>query len=239
MALLGNAAMMLWYDIVPEQIAEHDDWHTREHFPERVAIPGFMRAQRWVAESPGPRYFVVYEVVDVDVLSSAAYLDRLNHPTAWTTRLMPNFRGMVRGFMSFQSRHGQVLGTAALSLRFSAAPGKDQQLRDWLDRDLIPDALRRRGITSAFVLRSARTPDMTVEQRIRGGDAGVDTVLLLTAYSSECLQDLSATKLASVSLEAHGAATQVQSGIYALACLADTLHIESTGRQIHCDVERK
>jgi len=46
MALLGSAAMLLWYDIVREQIGEHDDWHTREHFPERLGVPGFIRTRR-------------------------------------------------------------------------------------------------------------------------------------------------------------------------------------------------
>ena len=44
--MTGSAAMLLWYDIVPEQVTEHDEWHTREHFPERVGIPGFLCAQR-------------------------------------------------------------------------------------------------------------------------------------------------------------------------------------------------
>ena len=108
--------MLLWYDIVPEQVAEHDDWHTRQHFPERVGIPGFIRAQRWVASSPGARYFVVYEVTDIDVLSSAPYLERLNNPTPWTSRMMPSFRGMVRGFCKLESSHGSVLGTTVCDL---------------------------------------------------------------------------------------------------------------------------
>jgi len=106
MALLGRAAMLLWYDIIPEQIAEHDDWHTRQHFPERVGIPGFIRAQRWVSRSPGSRYFVVYEVSDVDVLSSAAYLERLNNPTPWTRKMMPHYRGMTRGLCSVMKSAG-------------------------------------------------------------------------------------------------------------------------------------
>ena len=223
MALLGAAAMMLWYDIVPDQIAEHDDWHTREHFPERVAIPGFMRAQRWVSESGGPRYFVVYEVSDIDVLSSAPYLDRLDNPTAWTRRLMPHFRGMARGFMSVRSRHGQVLGATALSVRFAVTAGQDRRLRDGLDHELIPAALQTRGVTSAFVLQSERTPEMTAEQSIRGRDAGVDGVLFVTGYSCEALKELSSTTLTSTTLEAHGGSPQVHSGVYKLACLADSI----------------
>ena len=186
-----------------------------------MAIPGFICAQRWVAQSPGPRNFIVYEVADLDVLSSAAYRDRLDHPTPWTTRIMPHFRGMARGFMNFQSRNGQLLGTSALVVRYSAAPAREQPLQHWLDGDLIPDALRRPGVTSAHVLTSGRTPEMTVEQSIRGSDARVDRVLLLTGYNVECIQELAATRVAASSLEAHGASPQVQSGVYALGCIAD------------------
>src|SRR4051812_42652044 len=98
MALLGDAAMLLWYDIVPEHVAEHDEWHAREHFPERVGIPGFLRAQRWTGEPGSPRYFIIYEVADVGVLTDKPYMERLNNPTPWTSRMMPQFRGMTRGF---------------------------------------------------------------------------------------------------------------------------------------------
>jgi len=43
--------------------------------------PGFLRAQRWVAEGGSPRYFVVYEVADIGVLSDRPYLHCLNHST--------------------------------------------------------------------------------------------------------------------------------------------------------------
>ncbi len=46
MPLLGQAAMLLSFDIAAEAIAEHDDWHTHEHLPERLAIPGFLRGMR-------------------------------------------------------------------------------------------------------------------------------------------------------------------------------------------------
>ena len=47
MALLGKAAMILSFDIVPDAIAEHDHWHSCEHLHERMSIPGFLRGSRW------------------------------------------------------------------------------------------------------------------------------------------------------------------------------------------------
>jgi hypothetical protein len=97
MALLGKGAMLLSFDVAPEAIVEHDDWHTHEHMPERLSIPGFLRGSRWIAERGQPRYFVVYEVEEVGVLASTAYLEQLNNPTPWTAKMMVHYRGMTRG----------------------------------------------------------------------------------------------------------------------------------------------
>jgi len=220
MALLGKAAMLLWYDIVPEQIAEHDDWHTRQHFPERVGIPGFLRAQRWVSRSPGPRYFVVYEVANIDVLSSAAYNERLNHPTPWTRTIMSHFRGMVRGFCHLQSAHGTVLGATGLTIRYAPRPGREEALQHLLERTLALDLMQRRGVCSIHGLRSGRMPEMTAEQRIRGRDASVDRVLLVTGHSAEAMDALAATELSPDALEAHGAVPDAAISAVSLACLS-------------------
>ena len=227
MALLGNAAMLLWYDIVPEHVAEHDDWHTRQHFPERVAIPGFIRAQRWVSTAPGPRYFVAYEVTGIEVLSSAHYLERLNHPTPWTSRMMPSFRGMVRGFCKLESRHGTVLGTSGVTLRYSASPGTEDRLQQWLDGELIPGLMLRKGFASAFLLRSDGAPEMTAEQRIRGRDASVDRVLMMTGYSPDLMADVAQSDLREDALESRGALPGAAVGVFRLACVS--------GASLRCD----
>jgi hypothetical protein len=229
MALLGSASMLLWYDIIPEQIAEHDDWHTRQHFPERVGIPGFIRAQRWVSSAGSPRYFVVYEVANIDVLSSTAYLERLNNPTPWTSRIMPSFRGMVRGFCTLESSHGTVLGTTALTMRYSAAPGDDDRLHHWMHDELMPKLMLRKGLASAFLFRSDRAPEMTEEQRIRGRDATVDRVLLVTGYSPEVMATLAQNELGAIPLEGHGASPGAHADFFQLACLSDRVYSESAG----------
>ena len=221
MALIGPAAMLLWFDIDPEHVAEHDEWHTREHFPERVGIPGFLRAQRWISAASSPRYHILYEVADVGVLSSAPYLKRLNNPTPWTSRMMMHYRGMVRGYCRLESGTGTVLGTTGVSVRFSAARDMELPLQAWLDRELIPRLAARRGFASAFLFRSGGAPEMTVEQKIRGRDAGAEWVLLATGYSADLMNELAATDLAAGAFEAHGASSGTISVAYQLACLSD------------------
>jgi hypothetical protein len=81
MALMGPATMVAIYDLEEEWESKHDDWHSHEHMHERVGIPGFLRGRRYVADGDGTRCFVLYEVDSLDVLTSDAYLERLNNPT--------------------------------------------------------------------------------------------------------------------------------------------------------------
>jgi hypothetical protein len=74
MPLLGPAAMLLSFDVLPQATAEHDHWHTHEHLPERLSIPGFLRGTRWVALRGRPRYLVLYEVAGLQTLTSPPYL---------------------------------------------------------------------------------------------------------------------------------------------------------------------
>ncbi|HYI87504.1 MAG TPA: hypothetical protein VEX61_10440, partial [Burkholderiales bacterium] len=82
--MLGKAAVAMWWEIASEVRAEWEDWHTREHMPERLGIPGFLRGTRWIAESGQPSYFVLYEAERVQTLTAGTYLERLNHPTRWS-----------------------------------------------------------------------------------------------------------------------------------------------------------
>jgi hypothetical protein len=219
MALSGSGAMVLYYDIVPAAVEDHDDWHTHEHFPERLAIPGFLRGSRWLATGGGPRYLVIYEVVDVAVLSDGPYLERLNNPTPWTTRMMQNFRGMVRGFCSVTSSSGSGLGNALFSVRYSPMPDKQNELRDWLRIKILPSISGQPGVVSAHMLEPAAKPPMTKEQTIRGQDAEMPWVLLVTAYSPGALTRIAGEELGTQEFERHGAGTPLTRQTYGLDIL--------------------
>ena len=215
MPLLGSAAMLLSFDVAPEAIPEHDDWHTHEHLPERLSIPGFLRGTRWVARRGQPRYLVLYEVMDLATLTSEAYLARLNAPSAWTSRMMPHYRGMARGFCSVTGSAGLGMGCLALSIRFKPEPEAAPPLRKWLVEELLPREAACRGIGSAHLLEAGATPAMTNEQRIRGADAGVDWAVLVIGYSEEALIRLADADLHEANLARRGA-VHVTNAIYAI-----------------------
>src|SRR5690606_4250894 len=94
--MLGKAAIAMWWDMAAKWREEFEDWHSHEHFPERMGVPGFLRGSRWASAEGAEGFFVLYELDAYETLMSSAYRDRLNQPTPWSTKLMPQHRNMIR-----------------------------------------------------------------------------------------------------------------------------------------------
>jgi len=218
---LPRAAMLLSFDIAAEAQLEHDDWHSHEHLPERLAIPGFLRGSRWRALAGGPAYFVMYEVGELGVLSSPAYMDRLNHPSPWTAKMMPSYRGMRRGLCEIVARAGHGLGGFGLLLRFGVQADGEAALRDWLAGEVLPALPAQTGLASTMLLRSGLQAAQTVEQRIRGQDAAVDWALLVTGFARSSIEALATGALMPSALARRGA-SDIASATYQLVhCLSE------------------
>jgi hypothetical protein len=194
MALLGSAAIAMWWDIAPAQRIEFEDWHSREHFPERLNIAGFLRGSRWSSSNDG--FFVMYELETYDTLTSPHYLERLNNPTPWSTKMMSHHRNMVRSQCRVIASYGGGIGRSLLTVRVSPEAGQADAVR----RALL-DALRKVplaiGLTGGHLLVTD-TPQLaqTKEQAIRGGkDAVADWIMLVSGYDAQALDDLAAIKL--------------------------------------------
>lgn len=69
---------------------EFNAWYDEEHLAERLAIPGFRSATRWVADVPpgSGKYLATYELDSLAVLSSPAYLARFHNQTPWSRRCL-------------------------------------------------------------------------------------------------------------------------------------------------------
>jgi len=207
--------MLLSFDVVSEARSEHDDWHTHEHLPERLSIPGFLRGSRWVATRGQPRYFVLYEVAELATLTSTAYLERLNNPSAWTSKMMPHYRGMSRGLCSVIGSTGLGIGGLTYLVRFRAQAEAAESVRTWLLEEVFPKLPVKRGIGSAHLLQGAADAPMTNEQRIRGTDTGVDWALLVMGYEADALSCLARDVLGPQHLERRGVVAAID-GHYGL-----------------------
>jgi hypothetical protein len=68
---LGSLIAVLEHGPVAQD--EFDDWYDTEHIPERLDVPGFLRAQRWAAADGSPVSVVLYDLEDLAVLDGEAY----------------------------------------------------------------------------------------------------------------------------------------------------------------------
>ncbi len=230
MALAGQAALAMWWDIAPEVRADFEHWHAHEHFPERLAIPGFLRASRWRSADGGDGCFVLYELADHAVLGSPAYLARLNAPTPWSTRLMPHHRHMVRSQCHVLESRGGMTARAALTVRLAPAGRREAALRDALRR-LCESAPSQPGIAGMHLLRHEGPPiGATTEQRLRGlADGAADWVLIVAGYDRVALAALCDRELDDQALVAMGAAQGCVRGLFELAYAAVGTDVAGVG----------
>ena len=194
MPLLGTGAVAMWWDMAPARRTEFEDWHSHEHLPERVGVPGLRRGSRWFDAMGGDGFFVLYEHESYETMTGSAYFARLNDPTPWSVKMMPHHRNMVRSQCRVAASCGGVIAGCMTTLRISPAPGQADALDDHL-RLLLGRVPQHVGATGGHLLKTQASPAKpTKEQMIRGGaDMAADWIVLLTGYALEALQELASS----------------------------------------------
>ena len=103
---------------------EFNAWYDAEHVPERLAVPGFETALRYVCISGAPRYLAMYDMNNAAVLDTEGYLRvSFDRSSPWTKRVT----GRVKVYRSAGSQvyPGTAITTGApraLLLRFRNVP---------------------------------------------------------------------------------------------------------------------
>ena len=195
MSLRGHAAMLAWHGLAEDFIATHDEWHSREHMAERVSIEGFLRGRRYRSVDTTGGTFLMYEVSDFEVLTSPAYLERLNHPTPWTRQTVPGVQDLCRTLCRTKTSRGLGIGRLIWTLRLRTALESISrtQLISWLDEQ-VELLLEQQGLNAVHVLVGDADASALKnrEKQLRSGDAvPADVVLLVEGYSAEVLMNLS------------------------------------------------
>lgn len=219
MGLVGGGVLAIWNDIAPGDEAEFNHWHTREHVPERVGIPGFLRGRRYAATAGSPAYFTLYETDSVATLSGPAYLARLNDPTPWTRRALPLFRNTNRSACRVTLSLGHGVGGALGTLRLEPLPSREEELRAWLTGTTLPALVDRPGIVGAHLceadLSATRVP--TEERKLRDReDAIARWVLLVEGMETDIVEAACRDFLDPEALARRGASGDTALGIYRL-----------------------
>lgn len=199
--------LAIWNDCERGREAEFEEWYQHEHFHERIAVPGFLLGRRYEVISGSPRYFCFYLTQSPAVLTSPAYLERLDNPTPMTRKIMTDaFRDMSRTVCHRTLRLGAMRGAAAITLRFNEPI--DQRALWTTVESLLKDKAVACG--EVWTAVDAATVPVSQEERLRGGDKKIAGCLYV-----ETLREGEAKAVAdSLSRQYPGATV----GVYRLLC---------------------
>ena len=190
MSLLGDAVLVNWGGIVEVKELEYNEWHSKEHMPERISLPGFLRGLRAVGISGtdiNHKYFMMYEAERKEVFVSKKYLERLNNPTDWTKDILSNYLSPSRTICSVISSKSMGVGGYISTIRFLDNEILKNQNVEYL-KTATSIILKLNGITGMHVLigDSSFGQMNTQEKKIRSSQ-GLDDQIVSQAVIIEGL----------------------------------------------------
>ena len=176
----GTGLLMLWTDIDPEYEEAFNRWYDEEHLERLLAVPGFLSAARYMAIRGGPRYLAMYELDDVSVLRTAAFLDDVRfRPSPQRQRASGAHVGrnfILNGYRQiFPARTDPVELTMGPSPylqmgRIDVPAAIEEEFNDWYNWVYIPTYLTVPGVIRArrYVAVDAQPKYLTVYEFQRG-----------------------------------------------------------------------
>jgi len=224
MPLQARAFLGIWHNLKPGFEREFDRWHTYEHMPERVGVPGFRVARRYMNWKLASHLcFTMYEGAHTETFRSPGYLARLNDPTPWTRRVGAAQTDFLRGAFEVQLSLGAGIGGAMGTIRIGLEDAAREQAMPAL-RHACQDVAALDGVVGVHLgvaqkeVTGVRTKEME-NRPSTGAENAIDTVVLVETIGFEELE----ANLADVAarLRVRGAAA-AQAEPYRLAYLLAT-----------------
>ncbi|MBR1212413.1 DUF4286 family protein [Bradyrhizobium sp. JYMT SZCCT0180] len=155
MPIAGKGMLLTSMNIDPADEAEFNRWYDREHLEERVAMPGFLEARRYVAHDGDPKYLSLYSTETIEVLDSPFYRTALANQTAWSKANIARFKNMIRGVSRITISRGTGRGAVLGIIRLRPPASGEDKLRAALRDQLDPAELD--GIISMHLLENNPT----------------------------------------------------------------------------------
>src|SRR5437868_6831840 len=208
----GAGFLAIWSDVEPDHLTDYRHWLTREHTTERVTTSGFLAVRVFrAARADINRFFILYELESPEVLDGPAYLARLNAPTPWSQRIMPQLGNFIRGGGVMTARAGRGEGFVITALRIERLPEQPQRLADAI--------VALDGIVAVQIgaTDAARTAVPTAEKGMRKQEGFFAGLLIVEALDQASLRN-ALRRAAELAPEIAGGAgdPEVYRGVFAL-----------------------
>lgn len=131
MAVEGDLLLAIWNDFDSARIEDYEEWHSREHVPERASVTGIHSGTRLRNDKLAcHRYLTLYDIQDAAVLTGPEYSELLTKPTPCSATMRPGFRNFLRVPLRVVRSEGWGLGGsfAVVGTAHSLTPDNVEEL---------------------------------------------------------------------------------------------------------------
>ena len=191
----AKALLGVWMDPAPEREDDLNRWYAEEHFPDRLAMPGWLRGRRYLSLEGEHKYVALYDLENLEALTSPTYRENMANSTPWTRQVVDNLRGFTRTeYELMQSIGESPAGGApyALLVRLETDDAHDPELNEWYEQEHL------KAIAGVPGCLSARRYRMTA-----GSEGSVKYLMIYEAKDRESIRNNAWMKAANTEWTLH------------------------------------
>jgi hypothetical protein len=161
---MSKGLLFASFDFSGAQEDEFHDWYDLEHIPERLRVPGFLNAERWISDENPKIAAATYDLESPSVMQSAPYRAiGGENLSVWSRRIIRKTQRILR-FEGEQLVPGDAVAPpnagGLLVATMDVDPEHEKEFNDWYNQEHLPQLGAVPG-----VLRARR-------YRVSGEDSG-------------------------------------------------------------------
>jgi hypothetical protein len=141
------------FNYAPVNADEFNAWYDTEHIPERLRVPGFINAERWIGADDPKVSIATYDLQSLDVLRSSPYQAvAYENLSPWSRRMVGGCERICR-FEAEQIVPGDKAAPSdaggLLLAAMNVASGSEAEFNAWYETEHLPALARVPGCLAA------------------------------------------------------------------------------------------
>jgi hypothetical protein len=150
---MSKGLLFASFDFSPAQEDEFHDWYDLEHIPERLRVPGFLNAERWIGDENPKVAVATYDLETLGVMQSAPYKAiGYENSSVWTRRVTAIANRLLR-FTGEQVVPGDVAAPPGagglLVASMNVDPAAEPEFNEWYNAEHLPQLAAVPGVLCA------------------------------------------------------------------------------------------